>query len=239
MQKNKFIVTLLFAVLSIFMITACSDSGNESNSGGNNGGGGTVQPEPDAVKEFYNFNTWQHDRLNYLYSQYAILYDGSLYAWGNNNHGQLGLGITDENVDQKNKKKVNIPDKINQLTAAIKGIYDLATSSDITMSSFYAVTENGEVYVWGDNSYGQLGIGNTDNQTKPVKVTGITGKIKQLITLKKYDGEAFFDYFYVYALTEDGSLYGWGDNSKGLLGVGDKMDRNTPTKVNLPGKIKE
>ena len=90
MQKKKFIITLLFAVLSIFMITACSDSGNESNNSGNNGGGGTVQPEPEpdnlTVKKFYNFDVY------YSFSAYALLSDGSLYTWGDNKYGQLGLG---------------------------------------------------------------------------------------------------------------------------------------------------
>ena len=236
MQKKKFIITLLFAVLSIFMITACSDSSNE-----NNGGGGTVQPEqepkPDnlTVKKFYNFDTY------YSFSAYALLSDGSLYTWGDNNYGQLGLG------DKANRyyyasenQKINIPDKINELIGLKDTGYDTSERTSFCKFSLYAITENGELYAWGDNSDGQLGIGNTDNQTKPVKVTGITGKIKQLITFQHYHyGEAFFDYFSVYALTEDGSLYGWGDNSKGLLGVGDKMDRNTPAKINLPGKIKE
>ena len=238
MQKKKFIITLLFAVLSIFMITACSDSSNESNSGVNNGGGGTVQPEPEpdnlTVKKFYNFDAY------YSFSAYALLSDGSLYTWGDNKYGQLGLG------DKANRyyypsenQKINIPDKINELIGLKDTGYDTSERTTFYKFSLYAITENGELYAWGDNSDGQLGIGNTDNQTKPVKVTGITGKIKQLITLKKYDGEAFFDYFYVYAITEDGSLYAWGYNGEGLLGVGDKMDRNTPTKVNLPGKIKE
>ena len=238
MQKKKFIITLLFAVLSIFMITACSDSGNENNSGVNNGGGGTVQPEPEpdnlTVKKFYNFDAY------YSFSAYALLSDGSLYTWGDNKYGQLGLG------DKANRyyypsenQKINIPDKINELIGLKDTGYDTSERTTFYKFSLYAITENGELYAWGDNSDGQLGIGNTDNQTKPVKVTGITGKIKQLITLKKYDGEAFFDYFYVYAITEDGSLYAWGYNGEGLLGVGDKMDRNTPTKVNLPGKIKE
>lgn len=238
MQKKKFIITLLFAVLSIFMITACSDSSNESNSGVNNGGGGTVQPEPEpdnlTVKKFYNFD------LNKSYlSTYALLSDGSLYTWGDNNYGQLGLG------DKANRyyypsenQKINIPDKINELIGLKDTGYDTSERTTFYKFSLYAITENGELYAWGDNSNGQLGIGNTDNQTKPVKVTGITGKIKQLITFQHY-GKAFFDYFYVYAITEDGSLYAWGYNGEGLLGVGDKMDRNTPTKVNLPGMVKE
>ena len=237
MQKKKFIITLLFAVLSIFMITACSDSSNESNSGVNNGGGGTVQPEPEpdnlTVKKFYNFDAY------YSFSAYALLSDGSLYTWGDNKYGQLGLG------DKANRyyypsenQKINIPDKINELIGLKDTGYDTSERTTFYKFSLYAITENGELYAWGDNSNGQLGIGNTDNQTKPVKVTGITGKIKQLITFQHY-GKAFFDYFYVYAITEDGSLYAWGYNGEGLLGVGDKMDRNTPIKINLPGKIKE
>ena len=237
--KKKFIVILLFAVLSIFMITACSDSSNESNNSGNNGGGGTVQPEPEpdnlTVKKFYNFDAY------YSFSAYALLSDGSLYTWGDNKYGQLGLG------DKANRyyyasenQKINIPDKINEVIGLKDTGYDTSERTTFYKYSLYAITENGELYAWGDNSDGQLGIGNTDNQTKPVKVTGITGKIKQLITFQHYHyGEAFFDYFSVYALTEDGSLYAWGYNSRGLLGVGDKMDRNTPTKVNLPGMVKE
>ena len=238
MQKKKLIITLLFAVLSIFTITACSDSSDESNSGA----GGTVHPEPEpdnlTVKKFYNFNLSSYD--DYL-SNYALLSDGSLYAWGNNRNGQLGLGDnTSKYYAYDDNQKINIPDKISELIGLEDVTYDKSNRITISKISLYAITENGELYAWGDNSDGQLGIGNTDNQTKPVKVTGITGKIKQLITFQHYHyGEAFFDYFSVYALTEDGSLYAWGYNSKGLLGVGDKMDRNTPTKVNLPGMVKE
>ena len=242
MQKKKFIITFLFAVLSIFMITACNNSSNESNNSGNNGGGGTVQPEPEpepepdnlAVKKFYNF-----DLNESHFSTYAILSDGSLYTWGYNNYGQLGLG-DNANIyyTASNNQKINIPDKLNELIGLKHAKYDTSKSTTISKFSLYAITENGELYAWGDNSDGQLGIGNTDNQTKPVKVTGITGKIKQIITFK-HNGEAFFDYFSVYALTEDGSLYAWGNNSDGQLGVEDDLDRNTPTKVNLSGKVKE
>lgn len=85
MQKKKLIITLIYAVLSIFMITACSDSNNGSNNSGNNGGDGSVLPEPkpdpNAVKEFYHFTTWNNTLKLWQDSLYAILDNGSLYAW--------------------------------------------------------------------------------------------------------------------------------------------------------------
>ena len=235
MQKKKLIITLLFAVLSIFMITACSDSSNESNNSGNNGGGGTVQPEPEpepdnlTVKKFYNFDAY------YSFSAYALLSDGSLYAWGCNDHGQLGLG--DNNYYYpSNAKKVDIPGNVKQLVSVITETYDYDTYTRYIMPSFYAITEDGELYAWGYNEDGRLGINNKDNQTKPVKVAGITGRINELIALEDNSNTITLSF---YAITEDGSLYAWGDNSNGHLGIGDEINRNTPTKVNLPGKIKE
>ena len=223
MQKKKLIITLIYAVLSIFMITACSDSNNGSNNSGNNGGDGSVLPEPkpdpNAVKEFYHFTTWNNTLRLWQDSLYAILDNGSLYAWGNNKDGQLGLGLTDEYVAYN--KKVDIPGKVKLIKCA----------GDIfTESACYVITEDGALYVWGKNSYGQLEVGNEVNKNTPIKVTAINGKVMELIISNSFS---------VYAILEDGSLYAWGNNSDGQLGVGDEENRNTPTKVNLPSKIKE
>ena len=223
MQKKKLIITLIYAVLSIFMITACSDSNNGSNNSGNNGGDGSVLPEPkpdpNAVKEFYHFTTWNNTLRLWQDSLYAILDNGSLYAWGNNESGQLGLGLTDEYVAYN--KKVDIPGKV-KLIKCEGGFF--------TESACYVITEDGALYVWGKNSYGQLGVGNEVNKNTPIKVTAINGKVMELIISNSFS---------VYAILEDGSLYAWGNNSDGQLGVGDEENRNTPTKVNLPSKIKK
>ncbi len=221
MQKKKLIIILIYAVLSIFMITACSDSNNGSNNSGNNGGDGSVLPEPkpdpNAVKEFYHFTTWNNTLRLWQDSLYAILDNGSLYAWGNNKDGQLGLGLTDEYVAYN--KKVDIPGKVKLIKCA---------GDNPTESACYVITEDGALYVWGKNSYGQLGVGDEVNKNTPTKVN-LPSKIKELITT----GSS------VYAILEDGSLYSWGYNYYGELGVGDEVNKNTPTKVNLPSKIKE
>ena len=223
MQKKKLIITLIYAVLSIFMITACSDSNNGSNNSGNNGGDGSVLPEPkpdpNAVKAFYHFTTWNNTLRLWQDSLYAILDNGSLYAWGNNKDGQLGLGLTDEYVAYN--KKVDIPGKVKLIKCA---------GENLTESACYVITEDGALYVWGKNSYGQLGVGDEVNKNTPIKVTAINGKVMELIISNSFS---------VYAILEDGSLYSWGNNYYGELGVGDEVNKNTPTKVNLPSKIKE
>jgi hypothetical protein len=77
--------------------------------------------------------------------------------------------------------------------------------------SIYAIMEDGSVKAWGRNNFGQLGIGNTINQTKPVTISGLKNVKK--IFFGENTPEA-------YAIMEDGSVKAWGRNSSGQLGIG-------------------
>jgi alpha-tubulin suppressor-like RCC1 family protein len=90
-----------------------------------------------------------------------------------------------------------------------------------------ALTESGEVYAWGWNEYGQLGLGDTEDRLTPTKVEGLP-RVKAVA--------AGYDHFL--ALTESGEVYACGDNVYGQLGLGDTENRLTPTKVEGLPKVK-
>ena len=79
----------------------------------------------------------------------ALTEAGALYAWGYNDYGQLGIGNT---VDQ------NAPVKIEGFDG--DAIKQIVTGAHHTL----ALTEAGALYAWGDNQYGQLGIGSREHQ---------------------------------------------------------------------------
>ena len=72
-----------------------------------------------------------------------------------------------------------------------------------------ALKDNGTVWAWGSNSYGQLGDGTTTNKTTPVPVSDLTG-----VTAIAGGG------YHTIALKEDGTVWAWGGNSSGQLGDG-------------------
>ena len=82
-----------------------------------------------------------------------------------------------------------------------------------------AITELGELYTWGEGIYGQLGHGKNNNEQYPKKVEYFRNKFK-IIDCK--GGAA-----HTVALTEEGYLFGWGQNDKNQLNLG-KMDTNKP-----------
>jgi alpha-tubulin suppressor-like RCC1 family protein len=85
-----------------------------------------------------------------------------------------------------------------------------------------ALTESGEVYAWGWNKGGRLGLGDRKKRLVPTKVPGLT-EVKAIAA-----GGA-----HSLALTESGEMYAWGWNWFGQLGLGDRKKRLTPIKVPL------
>ena len=163
------------------------------------------------LDDFRNITPQKIDALSnidQIYCNYMNLYaktaSGEVYAWGNNDSGQLGIGNT---TDQ------SAPVKINGLTNV--------QNIDIENGSIYAITKTGDVYAWGDNDNGQLGIGNTTNQSIPVK-------INELTNVQNID----FENGSIYAITKTGDVYAWGSNRAGKLGIGNNTDQNVPVKIN-------
>lgn len=98
---------------------------------------------------------------------------------------------------------------------------------DIGETHSIAIKNDGTVWTWGDNTYGQLGNGTNNNSAIPVQVSGLSN-ITQV--------SAGCDYSL--ALTNDGIVYAWGKNNKGQLGNGTTENSNVPIKVNIPYPVK-
>jgi alpha-tubulin suppressor-like RCC1 family protein len=116
--------------------------------------------------------------------------DGSLWVWGDNGSGQLGLGDT---------KPRSLPVQVTSLkgatTASAGGSHTLAVAS-------------GTVYAWGSNASGQIGLDSFEGQTStPRPIESLSGVV-----------EVAAGGSHSLALTADGHLWSWGSNSKGQLG---------------------
>lgn len=144
----------------------------------------------------------------------SISHTSRLVAWGDNDFGQLGMD-SDRALTKEN------PLASVLLDAPIKNI-----AAGINFS--LAVTEAGEVYSWGSNTAGQLGIGTTARQLKPVRVENLP-VITQVATSQ----------FHALALDENGKVWAWGLNGSGQLGDGSYQDSSNPAQVQNISNIKK
>lgn len=162
----------------------------------------------------------------------ALGSDGNIYAWGDNEHGELGDGP-------------DAPDSWTPVQVSLPGGVTAVAVSESNATSL-ALGSNGVVYAWGDNTYGQLGDGTAMGPAicgyhpcSPVPVAvplpgGVTAT-----SIAEGDGTS-------YAVGSNGTLYAWGSNFLGLLGIGsttgpDTCDggacSTTPVAVSLPGGV--
>ena len=148
----------------------------------------------------------------------ALGSNGNLYSGGFNNHGQVGDGTSASFYNAL--KKVNMPTDGTKFTRISAGFtHSLAIGSD------------GNLYSWGDNTWGQLGNGSTDTNphATPSKVNLPTGVPK----FTQISGGTYHSL----ALGSDGNLYSWGYNFSGQLGNGNSgsaVSLLTPRKGIMP-----
>ncbi|KAG8303906.1 putative E3 ubiquitin-protein ligase herc1, partial [Homalodisca vitripennis] len=84
----------------------------------------------------------------------------------------------------------------------------------------FVIHTSGEVSACGKGSYGRLGLGDSNNQPKPKRLE-VSEKMKRLSSSKGSDGHTL-------ALTEEGSVYSWGDGDYGKLGHGMNTTQKQP-----------
>jgi alpha-tubulin suppressor-like RCC1 family protein len=136
----------------------------------------------------------------------ALKKDGTLWAWGGNTFGELGLGDTAER---------HSPTKVGSAT-------DWAAVCCLGHHSL-ALKKDGTLWAWGENCYGQLGVGDTTDRHSPTQV----GTSRDWAAIAP--GAA--DSYHTVAVKRDGTLWAWGFNRFGQLGLDDTTDRHVPTRV--------
>jgi alpha-tubulin suppressor-like RCC1 family protein len=135
---------------------------------------------------------------------HVLMYDGTVVGWGANNFGQVGNGGQSSQFNQP------------QTLSGLPSVQTLAGGRGHRL----ALTRDGRVFAWGDNSYGQLGLGDGNNRYQPTEVTGLANVV----------AIAAGGVFSV-VLKADGTVWAWGDNSNYQLGDGTTTSRNRPFQI--------
>ena len=144
---------------------------------------------------------------------------GTVYCWGFNRYSQLGNGT---NTDSNEPVAVTTD-------GALSG--KIVTQVEAGDSHTCALTAGAGAYCWGYNSDGELGDGTNDNSSVPVAVTtdgALSGQTLTQIAAGEYHS---------CAVTDDGAVYCWGDNTEGTLGDGTNDSSTVPVAVVTGGVL--
>lgn len=139
------------------------------------------------------------------YHSLWIANDGVLWGSGYNFDGELGDGTY-----------------TGRSAPVAVGYFSNWWQCDAGQATSYGLRSDGSLWSWGSNQYGQLGVGTlvTKKVARPVRVSS-----PATFTAMSAGG------FHALAIKSDGSLWAWGLNDRGQLGVGDRKNRPSPTRV--------
>jgi alpha-tubulin suppressor-like RCC1 family protein len=150
---------------------------------------------------------------NGAYHACAILGDDSVRCWGANGGGGLGLGDTNHRSGGANELGARLP-KVNLGTGrTARGI---AAGGGFTC----AILDDGSVKCWGANTYGNLGLGDTNNRgDEPGEMGDALPRVP--LGTGRTATQIFAGVAHVCAILDDASVKCWGLNNWGQLGLGD------------------
>jgi alpha-tubulin suppressor-like RCC1 family protein len=149
----------------------------------------------------------------------ALRADGTVVAWGLNDHGQLGDGTTLSRSAPVQVLGVGGTGVLNSVVAVWAGA-----------SHSVALRSDGSVVAWGYNADGELGNNATADGLSPVQVQGSTGSGALTGVLSLSAGGS-----HTVALRSDGRVLSWGLNTDGQLGNNSTASSGTPARVRAVG----
>ncbi|XP_011688741.1 PREDICTED: probable E3 ubiquitin-protein ligase HERC4 isoform X3 [Wasmannia auropunctata] len=134
---------------------------------------------------------------------------GQLFSWGSNMKGQLGLNSVDCTE--------RIPRMIKVLGTNV--IVQIACGVEHSI----ALTNDGELYAWGSNREGQLGLGShTNTEIKPKRISSLAAVPIAFIACGGY---------HTVVISKSGAVFAWGRNTFGQLGLNDTQQRGLPCQL--------
>lgn len=136
----------------------------------------------------------------------AIKTDGTLWTWGCNYNGQLGIGTSGSAAHKSS------PVQVGALTTWSK----IAAGSNFCAG----ITSDGKLWTWGANFNGQLGTNNLTYRSSPTQVGALTTW-----------SNVFTAYRTCFAVKTDGTLWGWGLNNTGQIGDGTLTAKSSPVQI--------
>lgn len=136
----------------------------------------------------------------------ALRDGGTLWSWGRNNNGQLGIGSSGSTI-------YNTPQQVGTQTNWSK----ISAGN----SHCLAIKNDNTLWAWGRNNDGQVGVdSNASIFTSPQQI----GTDNDWLMISAGDE-------YSFAIKNNGTLWAWGNNTNGQLGDNSTEDRDTPVQV--------
>lgn len=158
---------------------------------------------------------WGHYRLNYSTltgfstpAKFSVLKD--IVAVSRND-----FLTSDGRVWELNLVNTKLRDDPQSIPYSLKDVSGLMNVISISsgIDHTVALINNGTVWAWGQNTYGQLGDGTNKSESSPIEVPGLSDIVYAT------SGE-----FQTIAISKNGTVYGWGSDNSGQLGDGDYGD---------------